>query len=69
MSKAEELLGHAARCHRLAKTCSDQAVAEKLLQLAQDYCQLASRASEDALPSHIPNTELPRHKAPTQPSP
>ena len=43
MAKYEELLAHAARCIRLAQSCSDRAVAEKLRQLAHDYFELAGQ--------------------------
>jgi len=46
MTKAEELLSHAARCNRLAEICLDRAVAEKLRQLAQDYWELAGQPPE-----------------------
>jgi hypothetical protein len=43
MTRAEELLSHAARCNRLAEVCLDPAVAEKLRQLADDYWELAGQ--------------------------
>jgi hypothetical protein len=46
MTKAEELLSHAARCNCLAEIFLDRAVAEKLRQLAQDYWELAGQPSQ-----------------------
>jgi hypothetical protein len=43
MTRAEELLSHAARCNRLANVCLDQAIAGKLRQLADVYGELAGR--------------------------
>jgi hypothetical protein len=43
MTKTEELLSHAARCDRLAQSCSDAGVATKLRQLADDYRELADQ--------------------------
>jgi len=58
MSKAEELLAHAARCHRLAEACTDQTVAEELRRLADDYLQLSALRSEQASPAHLANAGL-----------
>ena len=46
MTRAEELLSHAARCNRLANVCLDRAVAEKLRQLAEVYWELAGQPAQ-----------------------
>ncbi len=48
-----ELIENAARCYRLAAYCTDQTVAGRLLELAQEYCDRAVALGAD------PNT-LPR---------
>jgi hypothetical protein len=50
MMSADELLSHAERCTNLAEWCTDQAVAEKLRQLAQEYCDLAAHTLNRQLP-------------------
>ena len=42
----EQLLSHAARCARLAETCLDPLVANKLRALARDYQDFAKEPSQ-----------------------
>jgi hypothetical protein len=61
MTRAQELLSHAARCHRLAEGCLDRAVAEKLRQLAEAYWELAGQPLRHF---HHAKTRCPQSEAP-----
>jgi hypothetical protein len=54
MIRAEELRSHGARCNRLADSCLDRTVAEKLRLLAKTYCELADRRYQELERSDAP---------------